>query len=791
MKIIRLAIRSLMHFRVYTLVNIVGLGLSLACFMLICRFVYSEAMTDHYIDRLDQLYITAWEAENTRATYMSSWPDYVSPNPLHDKDVECITVFYNYGKSQISVGDISYSVNSFAVDSNYLKLITLPILRQSKPNLFHGPGDAVVSEELALRIFGHKDPLGETIISSKGDMLTVVGVFGRPKGKVSLLYDMLESSTPEDSKVVASQSFALLNKNVDIKAFNKRYDKYQKTGDDESRYRLKLMPYKDLYWDSDSRHYFDQKLEGRKTDVLLLSAMALFLFVIGLFNFINVYTVLMLKRGREFGMKKVFGANGRQVAIQIYTENLVMVAAALLLSWAFVEIGTLFVRQYTTLMIFPYIRFDLLLSLGILFLLPLITGIYPFLRYNYSRPITSLRSVNRGGGMVISRSFFLCAQYVVTMVLVLCSLFFIRQLNYMLNADIGYNTKNIIHTSPINSPSGKDMAVWTKYLQGEQYLRTSLKDSPLFTNYAFIAPPMDYKTSSYDIRVPGGKPKSIQFFWSNERYFNMLKVKLIEGRLWDDTRDQLSDFTVIINESAKRELEITDLENATITIPRFNVYSSSFAKDAKPEYRVIGVIEDFHTGHLSKKKMPMAFQYFETGPHNGILIEITPGKKQEAITYLSECYKEISGDGMSYSFLEDRVKALYDEDKQLTQFLTFFAVIAILISSMGLFSLSLFDIQERFHEVAIRKVNGASSATVVHLLLRKYYLLLGIAFLIAMPVSGLLITKYLEGFAYKASFAWWLFAVALLLTAVISLFTLIYQIRKAAGANPAEVIRSE
>lgn len=792
MKIIQLAIRSLMHFRVYALVNIVGLGLSLACFMLICRFVYSEVMTDHYIDQLDRLYITAWEEENVNKTHIAGWPDYASPNPIHDKDVEIVTVLYNYGWGQIRVDDVSYGVRSFAVDSNYLKLITLPILRRSKPDFFHAPGDAVISEELALRLFGDKDPLGETFSSSKGDLLTVVGVFGRPEGKVSVWYDLLQSSTAEDAGIMASHSLVLLNEHVNSKEFNKRYDQYQKAGNDENRYRLKLIPYKDLYWEPGFRHYFKDKLEGKKTDLLLLSVMALFLFVIGLFNFINVYTVLMLKRGREFGMKKVFGANGRQVATQIYTENLVMVAVALLFSWALVEVGTLLVRQYTSLMIFPDVGFDLLLSFAILFLLPLITGLYPFLRYNYSRPVTSLRSVSRTGNMAISRSFFLCAQYVITMVLTICSLFFVRQLNYMLAADVGYNTENIIQTSPISSPSGNNMAVWTKYLQGEHYLRTSLKNSPLFTDYAFIAPPMEYNAENvYEARLPGGKTKSVQFYWSNERYFRMLKVKLIEGRLWDDTRDQLEDFTVIINRSAMQELEITDWENATITIPRFNVYSSSFAKEAKPEYRVIGVIEDFHTGHLSQKKRPMAFQYFESSPHNGVLIEIAPGRKQEAIAYLSECYKEISGDGMSYTFLEDRVKALYDEDKQLTQVLTFFAVIAILISSMGLFSLSLFDIQERFHEVAIRKVNGASSVTVVHLLLRKYYLLLGIAFLVAAPVSGLLITKYLEGFAYKASFAWWLFAVALLLTAVISLFTLIFQIRKAASANPAEVIRSE
>ena len=149
------------------------------------------------------------------------------------------------------------------------------------------------------------------------------------------------------------------------------------------------------------------------------------------------------------------------------------------------------------------------------------------------------------------------------------------------------------------------------------------------------------------------------------------------------------------------------------------------------------------------------------------------------------------GGSFEYSFIEDEHKALYQKDRQLTVVYSVFALIAILISSLGLFSLSLFDVQQRYREIAIRKVNGATTSVVMRMLLIKYYKLLGIAFLIASPIAWLAINRYLEDFAHKAPVSWWIFAVALLITAGISLATLIWQIRKAARTNPAEAIKAE
>ena len=170
---------------------------------------------------------------------------------------------------------------------------------------------------------------------------------------------------------------------------------------------------------------------------------------------------------------------------------------------------------------------------------------------------------------------------------------------------------------------------------------------------------------------------------------------------------------------------------------------------------------------------------------------ISEGKEQEAIAFLKKLHEEVEGDEFNYTFISDEIRSLYNKDKQITSIYTVFALIAILISSMGLFGLSLFDVQQRYHEIAIRKVNGATTVTVMQMLLRKYYKLLGIAFLVAMPLSWIAINKYLEDFANKAPVSWWIFALALTVTAGISLATLIWQIHKAAQTNPAEAMNAE
>ena len=209
-------------------------------------------------------------------------------------------------------------------------------------------------------------------------------------------------------------------------------------------------------------------------------------------------------------------------------------------------------------------------------------------------------------------------------------------------------------------------------------------------------------------------------------------------------------------------------------------------------YQIIGIVEDFYCGHLSQPVLPIAFIYGETYLSQiPLQAKIAPGHQKDAVAFLENLHNYNADGAFNYTFAKQEVENLYKSDKQITITYSFFAFMAILISSIALFGLSLFDIQQRYREIAIRKVHGATHKEILLLLLKKYIIILAMSFLIAISISYWGITIYLKDFAYKANISSWLFIIAAIIISLISILTLVYQVKKAARQNPAEVIKSE
>lgn len=789
MKILLLAIRSLSRFRLYTAINILGLAMSLACVIILCRYIHREITTDHFIKDLDRVYYTTLDRNTDKQPFIAGRTDEALPDLLSDASVEISSTYIPMNQDRISYNNKKYNVRLLAVDSNYLKIITYPIQRINRSTLLTQPDEAVLTKDFARKVFGDIDPIGKTIIHASGNIATVTGILDEPKTQVSYPFDLLVSIGLQDSWRRLSTQLVRLKPNTDAEAINKRFDNYTEVRSWGAGMRMQLFPLKKFYFDKQILCYYDACQKGNYSHIVVLSIVAMLLLIVGVFNFVNIYTVLMLKRAREFGMKKVFGANIRQVAVQLYLENLFMTAIALFIAWIFIELSQGFVNGLLGIPFVSNMQFSILLSVGILFLLPIITSAYPFIRYNYSAPITSLRSINRSGGSTVSRSIFLGLQYTITITLIVVSIFFIKQLNFMLNADLGYRTEHIIKAQLLHSPnSEKEME---EARRKAELIHQRITTSPLFDPFIFGEPPCSSTHYTTPIKVPGEEYKDIVCGSVSEGYFKLFNIQLKEGRLWNEGNESYTDRNVIINETAQKLFNIKSLDNAVLEAERPFVFSSMEEFNTIPKYKVVGIVKDFSTGHLSKATLPMMFYYYKDNPREPFIAYIPDGKEQEAISYLKQLYEETEEEEFEYTFVSEEIRNMYDKDKQVTSIYTVFAIIAILISSLGLFGLSLFDVQQRYQEIAIRKVNGATTFSMMRMLLLKYYKLLGIAFLIATPISWLAISRYLEDFAHKAPVSWWIFAVALLITAGISLTTLIWQIRKAAQTNPAKAMKSE
>ncbi len=798
----RLSLRSILHFRMYSSINILGLALSLACVIIIFRYVYGEFNVDHFNRNIDRIYVTTQETSSRSGVV--GFSGISNPNgektfvDLRDHPgIEKHSEFILFNQDGISLDDRTYDAKILVADSNFLKITDYLII--SGICKLSDPHSALITDNFAQKIFGNQNPVGKTFRHSTGEILTITGIIGQTPTKSTLSFDMIVSHSLSDSWSRMPNTLVLLYPGVDYRQINKQYESFFEMPRWDQHMRYQLFPLSKVYFDKNIYNFvFNQ---GNYNYVSLLIIVGVLILLVGVINFINIYTVVVLRRGREFGVKKVFGAEGSNLFMQLLIENLLMIGAALVFALIIARLVSPIITNILQLNQIPNIRFDLVISFILLVLLPLITTLYPYFRYNYSSPVTSLHNIDKIKGSGGLRHIFLSFQYIFTIVMIIVSLFFIKQLRFMLNTDPGYRTKDIIKVQFLKHDTDhriRDMEEWEKKREnGKRIIGEMIQKMdacPLFSHWTYGESPNTFSKSAFSFKAPGGELQTINLIGVNESWFRLFEVQLKEGRLWNDkTDDGYRDYFLIVTESVLKLYGITDAHNALLQSERRIWWNADKGEEMKtnPPFQIVGVVKDFDYLHLSQKSDPIAFIYSEGSRDGHLIASIIPGRTQDAIEFLKKLHDDTVGGEFIYSFVDDEVRAMYQDDKKIATVYSIFTFIAIFISALGLFGMSLFDIQQRRKEIAIRKVNGASISDIIRTLLKKYFLSLVISFVTATPVALFAIHRYLESFAHKAPVSWWLFVIALSVTAGISLLTLIYQTHKAANENPAEVMKSE
>jgi hypothetical protein len=506
--------------------------------------------------------------------------------------------------------------------------------------------------------------------------------------------------------------------------------------------------------------------------------------------------VYMMKRNKEYGIKKVFGLQKWPLFVQIWTENVILAFWALMFAWLIVEITQVPVaRLMGTEM--HYTLFDLQLSLGFLFGLPLVTSVYPYIRYQYMSPITSIRAITTGRQSVVTRMVFLSIQYIVTFALMVFSLYLNNHFRFMLNMPTGFRTERVLEVN-LNS-NFVVMGGNSEDDAKERFARVEAMYQKL-NEYPHI---LSWTTSDNILLEReimntyfNDKDEAVEclHFFADENFFKVYDLKLVEGELPKEAK--FTDLAVILNQAAMKAFGYKHLEEAFIRsekgLKNVMLKDGSIIQEGINLFPVTAVIEDYYSGHITEGIKPMAICFEGLGFGWKTLIHIAEGKEKEVIDYLKNSIKEVYGnDELEYTWMEDQVEAIYDEDRRVATIYTLFALIAIGIACLGLFGISLFDIRRRYREIAIRKAHGAGMKDLYQLLFKKYMMVLCASFVVAIPFSYLLIQQYTADFVVKAPVGIGIFVVALLLVTLISMGTLWWQIRKAANIDPATVMKSE
>ena len=749
MKTLKYAWRFLMRSKSYTIINLLGLAFSLACSIILMRYIHRELTVDtHCIDR-EHVYAICTNTEGNRGLSGLKQYNYDTIS-IDNRFVEAMTTYIPLEKDYVISGTNRIPARSLVTDSVFFQLFHYPIV-QGKLSLTT-PQSALLTEKYACKIFGNENPIGKVLRYSNGKDITVEGIVGEPECKTTINFDIILSSKLSQHWERMNTELYRFLPGTDINAINKTGSVPRYINDpkyDTRTHTFSLISVKDIYWDGSLTDREPAMfLSGNHSHLIILSGVCLLLLLTGILNFINLYLVALLRRGKEYGLKKVFGVCGKTLFANIWIENTLLVLSALLVSWLIIEIMSA-PTEYLFDIHFSYTAFDGWLSASILLLLPVITSIYPYIKYNYTSPILSIRSIGVQSHSKHFRMFFLGAQYIITFLLVVLSLYFNRQLGMLLNTEPGFRTKNIMNVNLVYE--SKDFSSYTYESMQQRRQRVMQLDNEL-NACPFIEL---YEPSNENILTPTfgtnylnnkGEKVFLNIHYATPAFFKLYDIKVIEGEIPDINKENRRT-VFVVNKAALKALGYTSINGAGVI--EENQKRANANASLQP---IVAVVEDYFEGHLTSGIKPTIYPVGARFSGDLYQIAYTPGKKKEVIDFLRNLeYKVYGSEDFEYTFLEDDIKAMYTQDRQTATIYSIFAGMAIIISSLGLLGISLFDIRQRYREIAIRKVNGASAKDLYRLLFRKYITVLIIAFVIAIPLAYYLINTYTQDFAVRAT----------------------------------------
>ena len=788
MKTLKHAIRYLFRSKTYTTINLIGLSFSLACCLLLVHYIHRELTVDtHCVDR-ENIYAVKMNMQGN--SYLGEIKDKQSVG-IDVSSIKNSTRILPSQNDFIINGEHRFVTRTLGIDSLFFKFFDYKLLQGTTD--MDIPESVWLMKDFADKVFGKENPVGKVIGYSNGKELVVKGILNQPENKTSINFDILVPISFVGGNMTPMEFYSF-TEGTDVSKLNMEGNKQHKLypSDADSReFTFEFIPVKDVYLDQSlKRELTDMIYGGNRFYLMITTGVCLLLFVTGLLNFVNIYLITLLKRGKEYGLKRVFGASGRNVFLQIWTENFLLMALSLVIAWLFMEIMIIPLGDMLDIT-YEYKMFDFLSALAILIVVPILTSIYPYWKYSNTSPVLSIRSVSLSISSVRMRKVFLSVQYVLTFLLLSMSFYFNNQLEVMLNTEPGFRTKDVIIANLVYE--SKDFQSYTPEYMQQRMQRVSAIDAKLSSCpdiEQWEASYIDILNGDYESNFFNGEGQkfTLNMRLASPRFFDLYDIRFQECASGDKLSFDGAFCVAVLNRAAMDLLGYDNIQGAVIT--EETPMMSRGRQNAT--FPVVAVVEDYYGGHLSLGKKPTVFFVMENISGDFYQIACVPGKVKNVLSYLEKVEKDVYGSGdFSYTMLEDDVAKLYANDRRIDNIYTVFAIVAIVVSCLGLFGISLFDMRQHYKEIAIRKINGAGFKEINLMFLRKYLMLLIISFIVSIPLSLMLIFSYTDNFVVKAQVGIDIFLFAFVIVTVISLGTLYWQVHKAASINPAETIKTE
>lgn len=768
--------------KLYSAVNLLGLSLSMAFVLLLAVYVTSQLSTDSFQKNADRIYIIAQKETLSSAYWLSRHMKANFP------EIERSASYSSNGMQEYKIdGNIVNARTSYA-DSSFFDMFSFPLVEGDFSEWKASISGVLISESFAKAQFGDRDPVGREIRFDGADStvsnLTVSGVFKdiensiiRPcdiflRGEIMTITN--QSNDERMSNAGSSTCFVMAYPNADLPARHDdilkwcrenfwRYMSDYGGGDNDVR----IIPLRDVYFLSDGNEDYNDSLRlGNKTTVMLLAGMCFLLLLFAILNYVNMTTALSGFRAKEMATRRLIGATKGGIFMKMIVESTIICAAAMVIA---VLLGEAISPAASKVLNYDISIFKAISPVSVLVcvlftvLVGVIAGIVPALIIQKAEPIEIVRGTLRLKTKTLYSKVIIVIQNVITVVMLVTAFTMFLQIRSMINAPVGYNTEDQITISNQFGLAG-DLTPLINKLKAESCVEAvGLGDGhPMFM------------TNNWTMSTESGREASFQLVKGDSAYFNILGIR--------KKQDNHTPDCYWLNEYAYGVLEID--ETAT-----------EFTTKSNRTMQIGGIYYDFKIKPLLEEQHPALIYQYDEYPADRwpwtILIKTTPDHKEAFVrvkAVIDEMYPDKIFDA---SYVEDDIKMVFSSERRVLEIMVIFTILSLFVSALGLVAMSSYYMQQERRTVSLKKVYGADYNSVLWGLVAEFMKMIGVAFVIAVPVAWYLMHTWLNGYSYRIGLHWWIFAVAGLFTAVIAALAVLWQAVRAARTNPAIELKKE
>ena len=786
---LKTAFRNLMRYRVYSLINILGLAIGMAACLLIFLFVRYELGFDRFHRHAGQIWrvneVQSFGGITPQHVALSMFP--MGPALQEEyPEVRGFTRFWDRGEQFFRQGEQGIFIKKVAAaDTAFLTMFDFPLRAGDVTGALREPYSIVLTEETARKFFGDADPLGRQMLYQDSLLYRITGVLREVPANSHLQFDALVSISTFDTERRRTQwgsnflvTYLQLAEDVDIAGLEAKFPafltKYIGEGATDY-YQLYLQPFLDVHLGStDVTHDYQnfQKFDRRYIYVFVI--LGIFILIIAGINFMNITAARAASRGKEVGVRKTVGAGRLQLTGQFVGESVLLALLASMLAIAIAEMALPYLNTLSERNLRPDVAENALILPAVFVaaaLTGLLAGIYPALLISAFRPAMVLKGLQHGvAGKSRSRSILVVSQFTIAIIMIAGTILAMQQLNYMREQDLGFDSDHILLLPMSDVANDQYRTLQTEFLKHPGVLGVTASGQRLGNNVHQMSSRYEGKEDGYGVSILN----------VDLNYLDFYSIAVLEGRGFNPEREADRGSSYLMNQALARKLG----------------WDQPVGKGAKLSWKeemgtVIGLVKDFNFNSLHHQIEPLLITA-QDWSFNEMSVKVRGNQLAAAIAHLDSVWGQLVGDRpFDFTFLDTHLAELYRADRQSGTVIGIIAVLALVIACLGLFGLASITTVQRTKEIGIRKVLGASPRELVLMLSRGFAGMVGVAFLIAAPLTYLLMQRWLENFAYRIEINSWVFVLAGALSLAIALLTISFHALRAARTNPVSALRSE